>query len=136
MSPQPSDSRGPKRATFGKKNFCKVIVFTHQKDGTSWFFGLTYFIGKTVQVLVHCSTFLCNMNDEILMMIYFDVLLHISGKGWLLYVMKARQPNFLPVVEVGYIEALLSALSSVSPWKGDKHFTILSDWNTEAKIEK
>ena len=55
---------------------------------------------------------------------------------WLLNMMKARQPNFLPVVEVGYIEALLSALSSVSPWKGDKHFTILSDWNTEAKIEK
>ena len=76
------------------------------------------------------------MNDETLMMIYFDVLLHISGKGWLVYMMKARQPNFPPVVEVGYIEALLSALSSVSPWKGDKHFTILSDWNTEAKIEK
>ena len=47
--------------------------------------------------------------------------------------MKARQPNFPPVVEVGYIEALLSALSSVSPWKGDKHFTILSDWNTDDK---
>ena len=76
------------------------------------------------------------MNYETLMMIYFDVLLHISGKGWLVSMMKARQPNFPPVVEVGYIEALLSALSSVSPWKGDKHFTILSDWNTEAKIEK
>ena len=33
-------------------------------------------------------------------------------------------------------EALFPTLSSVSPAEEDKHFTILSDWNTEAKIEK
>ena len=33
-------------------------------------------------------------------------------------------------------EALFPALSSVPPEEEDKHFTSLSDWNTEAKIEK